>query len=781
MPLSFRLMLIIATCLVPTIALHIAVSFTQWTERKQDLWKLATQQAELLAGNMYSISEGARILLSTAAELHPLMTPSAECDARLTKVRRNAPSFAFVALVDGEGRIACASEPAPARDDGASWIADAKAAPKFTAGHFAQSPEYPGGFLPYFFPLPSGPDGRTATLVAALDLTWLSEHLHNLRQSGLSFESRGVLTIFDQKGVILGRSPEPARFVGKILPPNAISIINEKQPGFIRLKSIDGTERTVGYVPPAPATYSLATAVGFYEPELMNDLRVALGHGALMLIATTAAAVILTWLVARRFITRPTNALLEATRRWQEGDLSARAPSADQRSEFGLIANACNRMAEALGRRQEALRRDAERMQAEVEERTRQLLVTNNRLHVEIEERHNTEAALVQSQKLLGAGQLAGGIAHDFNNLLAIIQGSLDMLARTMPRTCRKEHGWVERAQGAVTRGAHLTNRLLAFSRRRRLSVRATDVNRLIEDMTALFGATRLGHRIEIRTVLAKDLWMAMAEPNQVEAALLNLTLNARDAMPDGGTLTIRTSNIVQAEQGHDIRPGDYVSITVSDTGSGMTEEVSRRALEPFFTTKGEAGSGLGLSQVQAMAQASGGVLRLWTRVGEGTSFTLMLPRAAEEAEPARKAPPPAFARRGESILLVDDDPNVIEVTADMLRQLHYTVTLARNGQQALEVWDSMERQPAIVMLDFAMPAMSGLALALALRERGFQGPIILATGYADISEIDDAEPGVFQAVMNKPYAFHELEEVLARVSAEAAARAQPRLVTAER
>ena len=215
----------------------------------------------------------------------------------------------------------------------------------------------------------------------------------------------------------------------------------------------------------------------------------------------------------------------------------------DPRSEFGQLAAAYNDMAAALARREDDLREHADALEARVAERTQELLVTNNRLQVEIAERQNTEAALVQSQKLQVVGQLAGGIAHDFNNLLATIQGSLDLLSRTVPPEEERQRTWIERATGAVHRGSQLTGRLLAFSRRQRLAVQASDVNKLMSDLVPLLRTCTHGQRIRIDTWLGGDLWPAMVEPSQVEAAILNLALNARDAMPDGGVLTITTAN----------------------------------------------------------------------------------------------------------------------------------------------------------------------------------------------------------------------------------------------
>ena len=413
----------------------------------------------------------------------------------------------------------------------------------------------------------------------------------------------------------------------------------------------------------------------------------------------------------------------------------------------------------------EDLREHADALEARVAERTQELLVTNNRLQVEIAERQNTEAALVQSQKLQAVGQLAGGIAHDFNNLLATIQGSLDLLSQTVSPEAKRKHTWIERATGAVYRGSQLTGRLLAFSRRQRLTVEASDVNKLVSDLVPLLRTCTHGQRIRIDTWLDDDLWPAMVEPSQVEAAILNLALNARDAMPDGGVLAITTNNQPIVDTTGDIAAGDYVAIIVTDTGVGMTDEVARRAFEPFFTTKHPSGSGLGLSQVYGVARESGGTVRLLTSPGGGTSVTMLLPRAAEMPRARRPQMDQRRARSGMKVLVADDDQDVLQVSAEMLGQLGCVVATAASGEEALA---ALVTEPAIVMLDHAMPGMTGLQTAAEMRQRGFVGPIILATGYAELSSSEQSELTRLQGVLNKPYSIRDLEMLLERVETSA-------------
>jgi signal transduction histidine kinase/CheY-like chemotaxis protein len=491
---------------------------------------------------------------------------------------------------------------------------------------------------------------------------------------------------------------------------------------------------------------------------------------------------LLAWIAGRRFIYQPTEALLQAARKWREGDLSARASLTDAGSEFSALAQSFNAMAAGLQAREMERRMQSSFLEAQVAERTRELSETNNRLQVEIAGREKTEVALHQAQKLQAVGQLAGGIAHDFNNMLATVLGNLELMERRVSHAgddwtqadCDRLLRLIERATGAVTRGGQLTSRLLAFSRRQRLAARPTDINALLGELITLATST-LGRRVQVAPELSDDLWPAMVDPSQVEAAILNLCLNARDAMPDGGRLTVRTSNVTVVAGGrsnsdNELAPGPYVQVCISDTGTGMTPEVKARAFDPFFTTKGPgAGSGLGLSQVYGMARQSGGSVSIDSTPGEGTSVTLSLPRAmaAEESDAAEATPAdlPRTGMSGELVLIVDDDNAVRQVTVEMARDLGCEVAQASGGEQALALVEKLT--PRLILLDYAMPGMNGLQLARALRERGLTAPIALVTGYAELSEAD-VHAGELAGLLRKPFTIRELQALLTQLRASA-------------
>ena len=364
--------------------------------------------------------------------------------------------------------------------------------------------------------------------------------------------------------------------------------------------------------------------------------------------------------------------------------------------------------------------------------------------------RERAEGQLYQSQKLDAVGQLTTGIAHDFNNLLTAIMGNLEFLnfEGQNPRTERS----LAAIQQAVDRAATLTGQLLAFSRKQHLSPEAVDLNGLIGNMTEMLRST-LGGTIRIELALHPDLWRALVDPVQIELVVLNLAINARDAMPTGGVLTIATDNIATGcpTQSGERPPGDHVLITVGDTGTGMTEEVLARAFDPFFTTKPPGkGTGLGLSQVYGMVQQSGGDIRIETEVGRGTIVRIYLPRiqaaANETQHPAVPAAPTVANARPALVLIVDDDASVRETVAEMVGSLGFSVIAAESGPRALELL-AAEPRIDLVITDFAMPELNGAEVARRVRQARPGLPIIFVTGFADIESLRGEE-----WVLQKPF-----------------------------
>jgi signal transduction histidine kinase/ActR/RegA family two-component response regulator len=402
-------------------------------------------------------------------------------------------------------------------------------------------------------------------------------------------------------------------------------------------------------------------------------------------------------------------------------------------------------------------------LERRVEERTAEIAQANAELECRVEQRtQEREAALAQvheMQKMESLGQLTGGVAHDFNNLLMVVLGNLEMLRRRVPNDPRVLR-LIDGATQGAERGATLTKRMLAFARRQELKPETLDVAKLVGSMEEMLRRT-LGPSIDITTMFHDGLPAIRVDPNQLELVLLNLALNARDAMPTGGRLAVTARRMPASTGPQDLKAGDYVCVAVQDSGTGMDELTVRRATEPFFTTKGAGkGTGLGLSMVHGLAAQSGGAMRILSRPGEGTTVELWLPVSElNVVETAHKVAVPTGDGPHLRVLIVDDDQLIAMATTDMLEELGHSVVEASSGQMAL---DLLRRTTdiALVVTDQAMPGMTGLELARQIKSRWPHLPVILASGYADLPTEED--PGWPR--LSKPYQRDELAAAIARV-----------------
>jgi PAS domain S-box-containing protein len=369
--------------------------------------------------------------------------------------------------------------------------------------------------------------------------------------------------------------------------------------------------------------------------------------------------------------------------------------------------------------------------------------------------------ALRHSQKMEAIGQLTGGIAHDFNNLLTGIIGSLDIIRRRMASGRLDEiPRFMDAASASAQRAGALTHRLLAFARRQSLDIRPNDVNRVIGNMEDLLHRT-LGEHIQLECSLGAEVWTAFTDVNQLESAVLNLALNARDAMPDGGKLTIETANArldaaYTSRQG-DVEPGDYVVIGISDTGSGMAADVVAKAIDPFFTTKPVGkGSGLGLSMVYGFAKQNRGHLRIYSEVGHGTTVKLYLPRALQDAVILEKAARDAPRGQGETILVVEDDATVRMILSDVLEELGYNVLLASDARPAIPILQS-DRRIDLMVSDVILPHINGRKLAEIARASRPDLKVLFVTGYAENATFRGDFLDAGMDMLTKPFALDAL------------------------
>jgi signal transduction histidine kinase len=407
----------------------------------------------------------------------------------------------------------------------------------------------------------------------------------------------------------------------------------------------------------------------------------------------------------------------------------------------------------------EAQRDAALALERLVAERTADLERANDQLREEMRRGEQAQAALLQAQKIETMGQLVGGVAHDFNNLLMAVIGNLDLLGKAIgpePRLRRLLGGAVEGAR----RGATLTQRLLAFARKQELQARATDLVALVRDMRGLIDGS-LGPLVRLEIEPSEDLPAVVVDRNQLEMALLNLAVNARDAMPQGGRLRIAIAAVdLSADSQPALPAGRYLHLSVRDSGVGMDQATLAKAVEPFFSTKGLGkGTGLGLSMVHGLATQSGGAFRLRSAPGEGTTAELWLPAAAGAAEQVGEPGPPPANAGPATILLVDDDALIAASTLALLEDLGHHVVEANSAPEALELLEGGFR-PDLIITDHAMPGMTGTEMAVKVHSRTPDMPILLATGYA---ELDGPLPMDLPRLA-KPYTQDELAAEIGRL-----------------
>lgn len=413
------------------------------------------------------------------------------------------------------------------------------------------------------------------------------------------------------------------------------------------------------------------------------------------------------------------------------------------------LAQAAKKEIAERARAQEALRDLNANLEREIAERTAQLRMN--------------EEALRQAQKMEAVGQLTGGVAHDFNNILQVIVGNLEVIRRLVPADAGRIQRSVEQALNGARQASSLTQRLLAFSRRQPLDPKPIDVNSLVNGLSELLNRS-LGETISVETVRGAGLWKVEADPNALESAMLNLAVNARDAMPQGGKLTIETMNAyideVYSTSHAEVVAGQYVLVSVSDTGVGMDPDTARRAFEPFFTTKPVGqGTGLGLSQVYGFVKQSGGHVKIYSEVGQGTTVKIYLPRLEHSNEPPEEQPsaPVPEGTPEETILVVEDDASVRTYSVDALRDLGYRVIEARDGPSALRL---LETQTPVDLLftDVILPGgMTGAQVAARAREMRPGLKVLFTTGYARNAIFHHGRLDKGVQLITKPFSFEEL------------------------
>jgi PAS domain S-box-containing protein len=657
-----------------------------------------------------------------------------------------------------------------------------------------------------------GPDGKTAgALVVSLDPLYLARVFGKV-----DLGRAGVVSIVGTDGIVRARRTADTSTVGEDIRDGPIfAAAREGSRGSFKTRSdIDGIERIYSYA--AIPEDGLVVLVGVGRDEILAHIEAGYRHFFLGELGVSLFILLLMAVLLREVMRGQRREQAMAGQAALLGTILELTPAAiwvkDEAGRFEIANKAAQRL---LGQPREALigRTSAETMSPAIYDEARhrdaaaraqpgttitgehhvaldgkrhhfltfrrtcdvddrRLLVATGvditplrqaeaALRAEMRQREATEAQLRQAQKMETLGQLTGGIAHDFNNLLTTVLGNLELAERheQAPDKLRL----LRNATHAAERGATLIHHLLAFGRRQHLRPEPVDLNHLVAEAMEMLERA-LGPAIEIETALVHDLWPALADANQVEVALLNIAINARDAMPEGGRLIIRTANVAAADPGRasELPPGDFVALTVVATGAGMEEEVLARAFDPFFTTKEVGkGSGLGLSQVYGMARQSDGMVRLESQPGVGTAVHVYLPRAAAPAATDTGTPTPAPASRpGATIMVIDDNHQVRDFIAVCLEEHGYQVMTAVDGQTALAALDDEPVDLAII--DLAMPGLSGAEVARRARQRWPELRVLFITGYAgSVSLESTGDDPVFRKPFGSAKLLAEVERML--------------------
>ena len=644
--------------------------------------------------------EGARQLLIALGNSFRIDDPAGCVRNVRALVSEYQGLYSEIGWADRSGRVMCHA----LQGDNLSiadrqYFKDALATNRFVVGELLIGKISRVPILAFAHPLRDASGAAVGVIFANVDLRVLSQSLEEpARDSG------GIISILDRQGALVARSTDAAQYVGTLGEPERLDLVRREGEVISTFEGPDGISRQYGIVAIRDPDNQPALFVTFgrFEAPLVAATAKRF-YDDLVTIALLAVGMIAAALVGAEWLVRkPVHELLEATAALGAGRLGTRAATLGSTNEFAALAAGFNRMAEQLEQRDVHLR---------------------------------------EGQRLEAIGQMAGGIAHDFNNLLTIIVGYGETLAEHVASSPEAARDLAE-LRAAADRAASLTRQLLIFSRRQVLQPKLFDVNRVVTDMQSMLRRT-IGGEIQLDVSLQREPGMVRADPTQIEQVLINLVINARDAMPNGGRMVITThSTTLEAGNTDALAPGDYVLINVTDTGVGMDATTRSRVFEPFFTTKGPRGTGLGLATVYAIVKQSGGAVRCDSALGRGSTFEILLPKVSGAVEATSTDAPTAIARGTERVLVVDDEPAVRVVVSSTLARHGYDVCVAEDGVSALEVLRRIDNV-RLVISDVRMPRMNGLALYDEIQRTNPALPTILISG--------DSAPEVVQGKGRRP------------------------------
>jgi signal transduction histidine kinase/ActR/RegA family two-component response regulator len=757
--LSLRTMLlaIVLTAAIPTLIFSGILLYQHAANERERAESELEESARGLARAVDAEIAGIRsVLLALASSTRLAEGDLVGFERQLRAVR--ARTGRHFEVVDLTGQVAISTQVPPGspplRIDPGEWQSAAAAG----RGYVTQAEEA-GGSLSARVVVPIMQDEDVPWTLQAIVLP--SDFSRILRQPGVP--SDWIVSVVDQNGTHFIRSHSNDRFAGQPLVPELVDHLKQRGTGTLPTTSLEGIS-LVSTVANAPSS-QWAVAVGLPEATLQAPLYRQLRDLAILGAVLLATAFVLAFLTAR-YLDSSIQELRRAARRVGAGAVVG--PPSTRVREVRHLADVLSQVSHKLHDRSARLAELNATLEEQVAARTAQLTEANAKLLAEMKRREETEVQLRQIQKLEAIGQLTGGIAHDFNNMLAVAMSSLRLIAQRLQRGDTQVHELIEGGLQSVDRAATLTRRLLAFARQQSLSPEVVNVNRLLADMEDMLRRT-LREDIVIETRLAGGVWRTFADVSGLENALINLAANARDAMAEGGKLTIETANAyldeAYAAGQPEVTPGEYVMIALTDAGCGMAPEIVDRAFDPFFTTKplGQ-GTGLGLSQVFGFLKQSGGHVSIYSEVGSGTTIKLYLPRLLAQAERPGIAGPAHLPTRAvgakELVLVVEDHDKVRQVTVQLLHELNYATIDADCGRTALALLDARP-DVKVLLTDVVMPEMNGRKLAEEALKRRPDLKVLYTTGYTRSAIVHKGVLDPDVQLLVKPFTIEALAQKL--------------------
>ncbi|WP_424631805.1 ATP-binding protein [Bradyrhizobium sp. SYSU BS000235] len=710
-----RLFALVAAAMLPAIAIQAYNEVDLRRTRQVEVQEEVRGLAKLAAAEQQQIVQGVRQAMIALSELPAIKEKDVEgCNAYLSRIKKRYPEFIAFIVVDINGDSFCDSfsKHTQSTAAGRAYFASVVKTGKFTIGEFAIGRNTGRTVLQFALPFYDDKNRMGGVIVAALGLDWLADYI---AKKGVP--EGAAIAITDRNGICLARYPDNARFAGKNLASRRDPRLYDGT--VVDKVGVDGVQRTLGF---AAVGKDLLVSFGVGRAQTFAKIQHRTQRDVLFILTSALVVLILTAWGAERFIQRPFAQLVDAANRWRLGEFGQRLDIPGS-SEIARVARAFNAMADALKHRDDELSEAREQF--------------------------------YQSQKMESVGQLTGGVAHDFNNLLTVASANLELIEAS--RDIGEARRFAAGARRAVDRGAKLTAQLLAFSRRQVLNPKPVDVNQLVCEFQGLIRKA-VGETCRIKVRTDDGLWLCHVDPALLHTALLNLALNARDAMPDGGLLEIEMANIIVNEGAVvGCSPGSYVRLSIQDTGSGMPPEVRARVFEPFFTTKEVGkGTGLGLSMVYGFVRQSEGHVEIESTPGVGTTVTLYLPKATQKSDVEMEdVRPQGIVAGSERILVAEDNDDLLDLMSTMLTQSGYQVRCAQNGAEALRMLKAEDFD--LLLSDIMMPnGINGIELAREARRLNKGIKVLLVSGYA--GEVLERHKAVGEfPLIDKPFYMSEL------------------------